>query len=164
MCIRDSNGLDDTTAGSNGWPTEGDRVRNKRGEQAVFLANLVQSIQNADPTEHVVLLGDFNAYPFSDGYVDVMGIVRGDEVAEDQVITWLPSPITTPLIDGAEFTLDPAERYSYTFDGNAQTLDHALLNEATVMDAADITVEHARIDADFSVLNYGCLLYTSRCV
>lgn len=153
--LRSLNGLDDTTAGSSGWPTEGDRVRNKRGQQAVFLANLVQSIQNADPTEHVVLLGDFNAYPFSDGYVDVMGIVRGDEVAEDQVITWLPSPVTTPLIDGAEFTLDPAERYSYTFDGNAQTLDHALLNEATVMDAADISVEHARIDADFSVLNYG---------
>lgn len=153
--LRSLNGLDDTTAGSSGWPTEGDRVRNKRGQQAVFLANLVQSIQTANPTEHVVLLGDFNAYPFSDGYVDVMGIVRGDEVAEDQVITWLPSPITTPLIDGAEFTPDPAERYSYTFDGNAQTLDHALLNEAVVMDAADISVEHARIDADFSVLNYG---------
>lgn len=153
--LRSLNGLDDTTPGSNGWPTEGDRVRNKRGEQAVFLANLVHSIQTANPAEHIVLLGDFNAYQFSDGYVDVMGIVRGDEVAEDQVITWLPSPITTPLVDGSEFILDPAERYSYTFDGNAQTLDHALLNEAMVMEAADIKVEHARIDADFSVLNYG---------
>ena len=153
--LRSLNGLDDTTPGSNGWATEGDRVRNKRGQQAVFLANLVHSLQTANPAEHIVLLGDFNAYQFSDGYVDVMGIVRGDEVPEDQVITWLPSPITTPLIDGAEFTLDPAERYSYTFDGSAQTLDHALLNEALVLDAADIKVEHARIDADFSVLNYG---------
>lgn len=153
--LRSLNGLDDTTAGSSGWPTEGDRVRNKRGQQAVFLANLVQSIQTANPSEHVILLGDFNAYQFSDGYVDVMGIVRGDQVAEDQVITWLPSPITTPLVDGSLLTADPAERYSYTFDGNAQTLDHALVNEAMALDASDISVEHARIDADFSVLNYG---------
>lgn len=153
--LRSLNGLDDTTAGSSGWPTEGDRVRNKRGQQAVFLANLVQSIQTANPSERVILLGDFNAYQFSDGYVDVMGIVRGDQVAEDQVITWLPSPITTPLVDGSLLTADPAERYSYTFDGNAQTLDHALVNEAMVLDASDISVEHARIDADFSVLNYG---------
>jgi len=153
--LRSLNGLDDTAPGPSGWPTGGDRVRNKRGQQAVFLADLVQSIQTANPAEHIVLLGDFNAYNFSDGYVDVMGIVRGDEVAEDQVITWLPSPITTPLIDGSELTANPAERYSYVFDGSAQSLDHAIFNEATVMDAAGITVEHARIDADFSVLNYG---------
>ena len=153
--LRSLNGLDDTTAGSSGWPTEGDRVRNKRGQQAVFLANLVESLQQADPNEHIVLLGDFNAYQFSDGYVDVLGIVRGDEVPADQVITWLPSPITTPLVDGSQLTANPAERYSYTFDGNAQTLDHALINEAMVLNASDISVEHARIDADFSVLNYG---------
>ena len=153
--LRSLNGLDDTTAGSGGWPTEGDRVRNKRGQQAAFLANLVESLQQADPSERIVLLGDFNAYQFSDGYVDVLGIVRGDEVPADQVITWLPSPITTPLVDGSLFTANPAERYSYTFDGNAQTLDHALLNEALVLGASDLSVEHARIDADFSVLNYG---------
>ena len=153
--LRSLNGLDDTTAGSSGWPTEGDRVRNKRGQQAVFLANLVESLQQANPNERIVLLGDFNAYEFSDGYVDVLGIVRGNEAPADQVITWLPSPITTPLVDGSQFTANPAERYSYTFDGNAQTLDHALLNEALVLDASDISVEHARIDADFSVLNYG---------
>jgi hypothetical protein len=153
--LRSLSGLDDTTAGTNGWPTEGDRVRNKRGQQAAFLADLVQSLQQANPNERIVLLGDFNAYQFSDGYVDVLGIVRGDEVPADQVITWLPSPITTPLVDGSLFTANPAERYSYTFDGNAQTLDHALLNEALVLNASDISVEHARIDADFSVLNYG---------
>jgi uncharacterized protein len=153
--LRSLNGLDDTTAGTNGWPTEGDRIRNKRGQQAVFLGNLVQTLQQANPNERILLLGDFNAYQFSDGYVDVLGIVRGDEVPADQVITHLPSPVTRPLVDGALLTADPNERYSYVFDGNAQTLDHALLNEPLVLGAAAITVDHARINADFGVHHYG---------
>ena len=153
--LRSLNGLDDTGPGSSGWPTEGDRVRNKRAQQALFLANLVHSRQQADPNERIVLLGDFNAFEFSDGYVDVMGIIRGDQVPADQVITHLPSPITAPLIDGGQFIAAPAERYSYVFEGSAQTLDHVVVNEATVLDATDLRVDHARINADFGVHNFG---------
>lgn len=153
--LRSLNGLDDTAPGSNGWPTEGDRVRDKRAKQATFLANLVHARQQLNPAERIVLLGDFNAFEFNDGYVDVMGIIRGDETAAPNVITYVDSPITTPLIDGGQLIADPAQRYSYVFEGSAQTLDHVVVNEPLVMDAADLRVEHARINADFGVHHFG---------
>ena len=153
--LRSLNGIDDTAAGSSGWPTESERVRTKRAQQAVFLANLIQARQQANPSENIVLLGDFNAFEFSDGYADVMGIVRGDQTAQPNVLTWIASPITTPLIDGSQLIVEPAERYSYVFDGNAQTLDHVVVNESMVLAAADLVVDHARINADFGVHNYG---------
>ncbi len=153
--LRSLNGIDDSTPGSSGWATESERVRTKRAQQAAFLANVVESRQQADPDERIVLLGDFNAFEFSDGYADVMGIIRGDEAPEAEVLTYLASPITAPLVDGSEFIIDPLERYSYVFAGNAQTLDHVIVNEATVLDSADLVVDHARINADFGVHNYG---------
>lgn len=153
--LRSLNGIDDTAAGSSGWATEGHRVRAKRAEQALFLANLVHTRQLADPNEHIVLLGDFNAFEFNDGYVDVMGIVRGEEPPADQVILDVDSPITTPLVDGSELISNPAEKYSYVFEGSAQTLDHVVVNEALVMNVAGVAVDHARINADFGVHNFG---------
>ncbi len=153
--LRSLNGIDDTSAGSSGWATESERVRAKRAQQALFLANLVEARQQANPTENIVLLGDFNAFEFSDGYADVMGIIRGDAAAEPTVLTYVASPITAPLVDGSQLILDPAERYSYVFAGNAQTLDHVFVNETIVLDAAAISVDHARINADFGEHNYG---------
>ena len=153
--LRSLNGIDDTAAGSSGWTTEGHRVRAKRGQQALFLANLIHARQQANPNEHIVLLGDFNAFEFNDGYVDVMGIVRGNEVAANDVIYDLDSPITTPLVDGSDLIADPAEKYSYVFEGSAQTLDHVVVNEAMVMNVSSLAVDHARINADFGVHNFG---------
>ncbi len=153
--LRSLNGIDDNTPGSSGWATDSERVRAKRAQQAVFLANLVESRQQADAGERIVLVGDFNAFEFSDGYADVMGILRGDEAAEPNVLTYAASPITAPLVDGSAFIIDPLERYSYVFAGNAQTLDHVLVNEGTILGAADLVVDHARINADFGVHNYG---------
>ena len=152
--LRSLNDINDTLPGSSGWATGGERVRVKRGAQAVYLAQLVQEMQQAAPDEKIVLVGDFNAFEFNDGYVDVMGIIRGDAAAEDQVLTYMPSPVTTPLVDGSQLIADPAQRYSYSFEGNAQTLDHVLVNESLVMDAT-LRVDHARINADFGVDNFG---------
>ena len=152
--LRSLNDINDTLPGSSGWATGGERVRVKRGAQAVYLAQLVEEMQQANPDEKIVLVGDFNAFEFNDGYVDVMGIIRGDAAPEDQVLTWMPSPLTVPLVDGSQLIADPAQRYSYSFEGNAQTLDHVLVNESLVMDAV-LRVDHARINADFGVDNFG---------
>lgn len=152
--LRSLNDINDTLPGSGGWTTGGERVRVKRGAQAVYLAQLVQEMQQANPDEKIVLVGDFNAFEFNDGYVDVLGIIKGEAAPEDQVLTWMPSPLTTPLVDGSQLIADPAHRYSYVFEGNAQTLDHVLVNESLVMDAA-LRVDHARINADFGVDNFG---------
>ena len=61
--LRSLNGVDD--------PVDGNRVRTKRRAQAEFLANLIQARQTADPDEHIVSIGDYNAFQFNDGYVDV---------------------------------------------------------------------------------------------
>ncbi len=153
--LRSLSGVDDTSPGSSGWATTGDRVRAKRAAQAAYLAGLVEQFQQDDPAEKIVLVGDFNAFEFNDGYVDVMGVIRGDEAAEDQVLTYVDSPITTPLIDGSALIADATERYSYVFAGSAQTLDHVVVNEALVMGAANAAIEHARINADFGVHHFG---------
>ena len=152
--LRSLNDINDTLPGSGGWTTGGERVRVKRGAQAVYLAQLVQEMQQANPDEKIVLVGDFNAFEFNDGYVDVLGIIKGEAAPEDQVLTYMPSPLTVPLVDGSQLIADPAHRYSYVFEGNAQTLDHVLVNESLVMGAA-LRVDHARINADFGVDNFG---------
>ena len=153
--LRSLNDIDSVAPGSNGWTTDGARVRAKRAAQAAYLATLIEQWQQQNPAEKIVLVGDFNTFEFNDGYVDVLGVIKGTEAPENEVLAYIDSPVTTPLIDGSELIADPAQRYSYVYQGNAQTLDHVLVNEALVMDAAAVTVEHARINADFGVDHYG---------
>jgi predicted extracellular nuclease len=153
--LRSLNGINSTAPGSNGYATEGDRVRVKRAEQALYLANLVEQLRSGNPAQHLVLVGDFNAFEFNDGYADVMGIVEGSEAAEDQVLEYRASPITAPLTNGNSLIGNPDERYSYSFSGNLQTLDHAVLSQSVLDGSHGVAVEHARISADFAVDNYG---------
>lgn len=53
----------------------GATVRLKREAQAEYLAKLIQSYQSAG--EHVVTVGDYNSFEFSDGFVDTLGVTRG---------------------------------------------------------------------------------------
>jgi predicted extracellular nuclease len=106
-------------------PGEGPRVRAKRRAQAEFLANLLQSMQ----AENVVSVGDYNAFQFNDGYVDGMGTVKGQPAPIDQVTLASPDLVTpdlTNLVETAHVAQE--QRYSYVFEGNAQTLDHVLVN------------------------------------
>ncbi|MBS7457894.1 pre-peptidase C-terminal domain-containing protein [Coralloluteibacterium stylophorae] len=129
---------------------EGDRVRMKRAAQAEYLAQLIHERQQADPDERIVVLGDLNAYEFNDGYVDTVGIITGREAANDAVWEYVDSPVEVPLTDLVGLA-PPAERYSYTYDGNAQNLDHVIANQAA-LDAFPATrLGHARLNADFAV-------------
>ena len=122
---RSLSGIDSTDV--NGTGTEGGRIRFKRRAQAEFLANLIQARQVANPGENLAVVGDFNAFPFNDGYVDVEGTIAGMPTPADQVTLAsadLVNPNLTNLID----TLPPSERYSFTFDGNAQALDYIMTN------------------------------------
>ncbi len=147
--LRSLNGIDSTAAGTNGWATEGDRVRAKRQKQAEDLADLVQDRQVADPAERIVLVGDFNAFEVNDGYVDSMDVIKGTPVPDNQTV--VPGDgvdLVNPDFTYALETL-PAERYSYSFDGNAQTLDHVLANANVVSSTSALRAEHARLNADF---------------
>ncbi len=144
--LRSLNGVDDEAPGSNGWPTAGARVRAKRRAQAESLADLVQDRQAADPNENIVLVGDFNAFEFNDGLVDSMGTIAGTPTPANQVVLASADLVNPDLVN----LLPPAaERYSFSFDGNAQTLDHVLVNGAMMLATAAQRTEHARLGADF---------------
>lgn len=151
LSLIDINSLD---PGSNGYPTTGDRRRTKRALQAEYTAGLIEQFQQANPAERIVLLGDFNAFEFSDGYVDVMGIITGREAANDAVLEYVDSPVTVPLTN-MSFESAEGQNYSFTFEGSAQTLDHLVVNQALIDAAGALRTEHARINADFGVDNFG---------
>ena len=142
--LRSLNGVDSTDP--NGSGTEGERVRAKRKAQAEFLANLVQARQTADPNERIVLVGDFNAFQFNDGYVDSIGTIKGMPTAASEVVlasSDLVNPNLVNLVDGAPVD----QRYSFLFDGNAQVLDHALVGSNLLGHVRGI--EYGRVGADF---------------
>lgn len=124
----------------------GQRVRAKRRAQAEFLANLIQTRQNNNPTERIAAVGDFNAFQFNDGYVDVIGTIKGQPTPPDQVVLASPDLVNPDLFNLVD-TLPAEERYSFVFDGNAQTLDHILVNDDFRQRLARFA--YARVDADF---------------
>lgn len=126
--------------------TDGLRVRAMRRAQGEFLANLVQARQLADPAEKIAVVGDLNAFEFNDGYVDVVGTMRGAPTPASQVVSAsadLVNPDLANLVDG----VTPAGRYSYVFNGSALVLDHLLVNQDLLPHAAGL--EYGRLGADF---------------
>jgi hypothetical protein len=123
------------------------RVRVKRVAQAEFLARLMDDLQRENPRA-VVAVGDFNAFEVNDGYADVIGVVKGRPVSEDEVVTPGPDVIDPDLVNLVE-TIDPAagQRYSYVFEGNAQVLDHILISRSMTGNLRGF--EYARANADF---------------
>ncbi|AKS40784.1 endonuclease/exonuclease/phosphatase family protein [Wenzhouxiangella marina] len=114
------------------------RVRLKRHEQAQSVAARVQARQSADPLLPIILVGDKNAFQFSDGYVDLVGLLSGTSVESENLVNlenagvpgFDPSNQVIPSLVNPLLTLPASERYSFIFQGVAQTLDHALLNRA----------------------------------
>jgi uncharacterized protein len=144
--LRSLNGV--SSEEPSGTGTEGARVRAKRAAQAEFLADLVQARQVASPGERIVLVGDFNAFEFNDGYVDSMGAILGAPASPDEVVV-ASADLVNPDLANLAAAEPPDERYSYVFDGNAQSLDHVVVNQALVSATYDRRVRHARTDADF---------------
>jgi uncharacterized protein len=145
---RSLSGVDDD-ATPDGLTTTGNRVRQKRNAQAVWLANLLQARQFATPSERIIVLGDFNCFEVNDGLVDVMGTLLGSPSPDSETAVAgdgldLVNPNFTRL---AEST--PAERYSWVQDGDAQNLDHVIVNNGMLARALP-RMQHARIDADFA--------------
>jgi predicted extracellular nuclease len=144
---RSLNGAEDATP-------DGERVRAKRQRQAEYLAGQIDALQTADSDRAITVLGDFNAFEFNDGLVDAMNVVTGTPTPDNE---------TAVAGDGVDlvnpdllnlYIEEPADqRYSFVFDGNAQSLDHIIINQALGAAAADVTLDHARINADYPEVN-----------
>jgi predicted extracellular nuclease len=133
--MRSLTGVDD--------PVDGARVREKRRAQAEAVGRLVQREQ-ASGVFAVLLVGDLNAFSVNDGYVDVVGAIRGAPAAPDAVVTPNADVVAPDLIEPAE-ALRPEDRYSYVFDGTAQPLDHALITRSLLPNVR--TMRYVRVNA-----------------
>ncbi|MGF1938374.1 MAG: SdiA-regulated domain-containing protein [Nostoc sp. ChiQUE02] len=124
-----SKGGDQPLYGPNQPPTLSSEVQ--RQQQATLVKNFVESILAIDPNANVVVAGDLNDFEFSNP------------------VNTLESAGLTSLIE----TLPQNERYTYNFEGNAQTLDHilvssSLLNKLDGYDVVHINSEFADQDSD----------------
>ncbi|MCX7552466.1 Ig-like domain-containing protein [Marinicella sp. S1101] len=126
--------------------TEGDRVRNKRLNQANSVAAMAEDILLEDPEKSLYVLGDFNAFQFTDGYVDVVGQITGEAVEEDNLLWAEPVLVDTPLTQAVQ-TLPANQQYSFVFGGSAQILDNALTNDIGLMNLRDIQFVRGQADA-----------------
>ncbi len=135
---RSLNGIDD--------PSDGNRVRMKRHEQALWLSQWIGARQTNDPTERLIVLGDFNAFEFTDGYVDVMGQMIGDPSDASQALVPGTDEIDPNLVNHV-LSVPADDRYSFVFGCNAQVLDHILTTQNMASDVVEMAF--GRGNADF---------------
>ena len=147
---RSLNGIDDD---------RGPRVRAKRLAQAQSIATKVQAMQTADPDVRLVIVGDFNAFEFTDGYVDAVGQIAGSFVPADN---WLSgADLVDPNLVNQVLSISPAERYSFIFRGNAQALDHALTSMALDNSVRGLEFGRGNADAAVDLINEATVLRAS---
>ncbi len=108
----------------------------KRKSQAVFLRNHVAVLLDRGSPACVILLGDLNDTEFS----DPLRILTGEP----------------PLFLNLGTTLSVAERYSHSYQGNAQMIDHILVNAedipGTALDAVHVNTGFADKSSDHDPL------------
>ena len=121
------------------------------------VAQKVQNIQTANPNINLVVIGDFNAFEFTDGYVDLAGIIKGDFDPNQNLVCSFNSCIdlVTPDMTDELLNIPPSDRYSFIFRdsfnsdgsrGDAQILDHAMTSQA--LGSLVTGLEFARGNAD----------------
>ena len=126
---------------SNHYSSTPDGRIGQRREQAAYGAAIVTAIEDADAHARVVYGGDLNVFPRPD---DPVQADPGDQLA--------------PLYDAGLHNLwetlvedVPSSAYSYSFEGQAQTLDHLFVNEPLFGDLVQVRAAH--INADWAA-NY----------
>lgn len=129
-----------------------DDVRLKKRLQSEFLAKLVNERQKAHPDECIVLVGDFNSYQFGDGITDLIGTIKGKPTPINAILNPSEDLVERDLIDFVDL-INIEQRYSYSFDGNAQVLDHIIINEAMKRHISGFA--YPRLNADFPETDRG---------
>ncbi|KQN21261.1 hypothetical protein ASE86_14960 [Sphingomonas sp. Leaf33] len=122
----------------NGTPVNADWVqRSNIGEDIYSLLNYIQT---RNGSAHVLSGGDYNDFYFYRPLETATGYVFADGTARN---------------DGARLvnlalSLSEAERYTYTFDGRSQAIDHILADART---AAAATTDVVHINSGFAAAN-----------
>ncbi|MFF5178595.1 lamin tail domain-containing protein [Micromonospora sp. NPDC000316] len=125
---------------SNHYSSGPDSRIGQRREQAAYGAAIVTAIEAADAHARVVYGGDLNVFPRPD-----------DPIATGSQPT--PSDQLAPLYEAGLHNLwdnlvadVPSSAYSYSFEGQAQTLDHLFVNDALYGDLVQVRAAHINAD------------------
>ena len=98
-----------------------------RHQQAQVVNDFVDELLAVDPNANVVVLGDINDFEFS------------------ETIDILEGGVLTTLMQ----TLPAAERYSYVFEGNSQTLDQILVSDY-LLSRFPLVYDVVHVNAEFA--------------
>ncbi len=135
----------DLWAISNHFSSGPDGRVGQRTEQAGYAAAITDAIEAGHPGERIAVGGDFNVFPRPDD-----PFAPGDPL--------FPSDQLAPLYDTGLHSLwdnlvadEPAAAYSYTFQGQAQTLDQIFVNDPLHADLVQVRTAHVNAGwpADF---------------
>jgi predicted extracellular nuclease len=155
-----------------------DYVGRKRRAQAEQVASVVQALQttgqtvigntqqavggvstdgsysiNGDAVVPLVVLGDFNAYEFTDGYTDVTGLIMGTADTDPAHSLYPPDAAylaPSPALFDTGTAAAANDNYSYTFSGYAQEIDHILTSQRAHQDFVQISHAHGNADVSSS--------------
>lgn len=130
------------------------RARTKRARQAEFLAQLLQDIQTSRPGVPVFAVGDYNAFEFNDGYADILGAVTGNP-APEEAVDIVTADLVNPSFTNLMLNLPAADRYSYSFDGSAQAIDHIVASPSAWERVERVAVAHGNADFAATFRNDG---------
>ncbi|PJB78241.1 MAG: hypothetical protein CO090_07240 [Acidobacteria bacterium CG_4_9_14_3_um_filter_49_7] len=129
-------------------PDRANFVRTKRQQQAFRISQFMEEYQTNHPLTPFFVAGDFNAFDFTDGYVDVTGQIKGhpDPLGAMMPATDEINPDFTDLV----LTSPHSNRYSYVHDGNTQIIDHILASHSARYYVRNVQFAHVNADAPAS--------------
>lgn len=126
------------------------RVRVKRLRQAESIAMKAQALQDAAPNVRLVVTGDFNAFEFTDGYVDAVAVISGNFDPTQSLVcsevVCMPD-LVEPNLSNEVLNLPMISRYSFNFRGNAQILDHGLTTATLSSEVREVQYGRGNADA-----------------
>lgn len=107
-------------------PTQPPQIGNEldRLAQAMAVRDFVTALLETDPSSNVAVLGDLNGFQFENFVQLLLGSAFEDDVIDIEALM-----AELQLFDLSQI-LDPTDRYSFIFEGNAQLLDHFLISQA----------------------------------
>jgi uncharacterized protein len=117
----------------------------QRTEQAAYGAAIIAAIQGGDPHARVVYGGDLNVFPRPDDPI----AMSDSDTPSDQLRALYQLGLHNLWENLAADA--PAAAYSYTFQGQGQTLDHLFTNDALYGDLVQMRAAHVNAGwpADF---------------